>query len=101
MSTVILFGVTILVAVCAKFLVASIDDFVTSTNVSKTFVGLILIPIIGNAAEHTTAVVVALHDKMVLAIGIAIGSSIQIALGVNPFLVVVGWAIASVRNGLV
>ena len=48
---------------------------------------------VGNAAEHVTAVVVALKDKMDLAIGVAIGSSMQIALLVTPFLVILGWII--------
>ncbi|KJX93744.1 vacuolar calcium ion transporter /H(+) exchanger like protein [Zymoseptoria brevis] len=84
--------VTILVAVCAEYLVGSIDSIVASSGVSKTFIGLILLPIVGNAAEHVTAVVVAYKDKMDLAIGVAIGSSMQIALFVTPFLVILGWA---------
>ncbi len=89
----VLVVVTVLVAICAEYLVGSIDDIVQSANISKAFIGLILIPIVGNAAEHVTAVVVALRNKMDLAMGVAIGSSIQIALGVTPFLVIVGWII--------
>jgi len=85
--------VTILVAVCAEYLVDSIDSIVATSGISKTFIGLILLPIVGNAAEHVTAVVVAWKGKMDLAIGVAIGSSMQIALFVTPFLVVLGWAI--------
>lgn len=92
-AAVVLVVVTILVAICADYLVGSIDDLVESANISKAFIGLILIPIVGNAAEHVTAVVVALRNKMDLAMGVAIGSSIQIALGVTPFLVIVGWII--------
>lgn len=88
---VVLLLVTVAVAVCADFLVGSIDSIVESTNMSKTFIGLILIPIVGNAAEHVTAVVVAYKNKMDLAIGVAIGSSLQIALFVTPFLVILGW----------
>jgi Ca2+:H+ antiporter len=84
---------TILVAICADYLVGSIDDLVETAHISKAFIGLILIPIVGNAAEHVTAVVVAVRNKMDLAMGVAIGSSIQIALLVTPFLVMVGWAI--------
>lgn len=83
--------VTLMVAVCAEFLVGSIDALVKSAHISKTFIGLILIPIVGNAAEHVTAVVVAYKNKMDLAIGVAIGSSLQIALFVTPFLVILGW----------
>jgi len=92
-AAAVLIVTTVLVAVCAEYLVGSIDDIVESAHISKSFIGLILIPIVGNAAEHVTAVVVAMRDKMDLAMGVAIGSSIQIALGVTPFLVIVGWII--------
>lgn len=90
-AAVVLILITIAVAVCAEFLVDSIDAIVAATHISKTFIGLILIPIVGNAAEHVTAVIVARKDKMDLAIGVAIGSSLQIALLVTPFLVILGW----------
>ena len=92
-SVVCLILVTLLVAVCAEYLVDSIDAIVQEAGISKTFIGLILLPIVGNAAEHVTAVVVAWKDKMDLAIGVAIGSSMQIALFVTPFLVMLGWII--------
>lgn len=82
---------TILVALCAECLVSSIDHLVTSAGISRVFVGLILLPIVGNAAEHATAVTVAVKDKMDLSIGVAVGSSMQIALLVIPFIVVLGW----------
>lgn len=85
--------ITICVAVCAEFLVDSIDAIVEKAHISKTFVGLILLPIVGNAAEHVTAVVVSYKDKMNLALGVAVGSSMQIALFVTPALVLLGWAI--------
>ena len=85
--------ITVLVAVCAEYLVDSIDDIVETAHISKTFIGLILLPIVGNAAEHVTACIVAYKNKMDLAIGVAIGSSLQIALFVTPFLVVLGWII--------
>lgn len=85
--------VTICVAVCAEYLVNSIDAIVEEAHISKTFIGLILLPIVGNAAEHVTACVVAYKNKMDLAIGVAIGSSMQIALFVTPFLVILGWII--------
>lgn len=90
-AAAVLVVTTILVAICADYLVGSIDEIVERAHISKAFIGLILIPIVGNAAEHVTAVVVALRNKMDLAMGVAIGSSIQIALGVTPFLVIVGW----------
>ena len=92
-AAVALCVVTIIVAVCAEFLVDSIDSIVEKANISRTFIGLILIPIVGNAAEHVTAVIVSYKSKMDLAIGVAIGSSMQIALLVTPFLVILGWII--------
>ncbi|KAI1910343.1 hypothetical protein LOZ12_004680 [Ophidiomyces ophidiicola] len=82
---------TALVGVCAEGLVSSIDAITTRGHISETFVGLILLPIIGNAAEHATAVTVAIKDKMDLSIGVAVGSTMQIALLVLPLLVVIGW----------
>jgi Ca2+:H+ antiporter len=79
-ATFVLIIVTIAVAVCAEYLVDSIDSLVETAHISKTFVGLILLPIVGNAAEHVTAVVVALKDKMDLAMGVAIGSSMQVRI---------------------
>lgn len=84
---------TVLVAVNAEFLVDSINAITCGGGISKNFVGLILLPIVGNAAEHATAVTVAVKDKMDLAIGVAVGSSMQIALLVLPFVVVLGWII--------
>ncbi len=84
---------TLIISVCADHMVESIDALVATGKISKTFIGLILIPIVGNAAEHVTACVVAIKGKMDLAMGVAIGSSIQIALLVTPALVMLGWAI--------
>ena len=84
---------TTLVAFCSEFMVGSIDAITASGTPSRTFVGLILLPIVGNAAEHATAVTVACKDKMDLAIGVAVGSSMQIALLVLPLAVIVGWGL--------
>lgn len=82
---------TVLVALNAEFLVDSLNSVTCNSPISKTFVGLILLPIVGNAAEHFTAVSVAIKDKMDLSIGVAVGSSMQIALLVLPLVVVIGW----------
>ncbi|PKY02988.1 sodium/calcium transporter [Aspergillus campestris IBT 28561] len=83
---------TALIALCAEYMVDSIDAITEEgSGISKTFVGLILLPIVGNAAEHATAVTVACKDKMDLAIGVAVGSSMQIAMLVLPLIVVIGW----------
>lgn len=92
-AAAVLVGVTLIISFCADYLVDSIDPIVATGAVSKNFIGLILIPIVGNAAEHVTACVVAIKDKMDLAMGVAVGSSVQIALLVTPFLVLLGWAI--------
>lgn len=86
-----LVGSTVLIAFCAEFLVNSIDAVTSSGSISKEFLGLILLPIVGNAAEHATAVTVAIKDKMDLAIGVAVGSSMQVALFLIPLLVIIGW----------
>lgn len=92
-SLTVLLIATVLVSICADYLVGSIDDIVESSGLSKTFIGLIVIPIVGNAAEHVTAIIVAMKDKMDLAIGVAVGSSLQIAIFVTPFMVLIGWII--------
>jgi Ca2+:H+ antiporter len=92
-AAVALLLVTVLVAICADYLVGSIDAVVESTNLSRTFIGLILLPIVGNAAEHVTACIVAYKGKLNLAIGVALGSSLQIALFVTPAMVILGWII--------
>lgn len=84
---------TALVAVCAEFLVDAIPAMIDSTAVSQAFIGLIILPIVSNAAEHVTAVTVAARNKMDLAIGVSVGSSIQIALFVTPLVVILGWII--------
>ncbi|KAL1303622.1 hypothetical protein AAFC00_006982 [Neodothiora populina] len=82
---------TVLIAFCSEFMVSGIDYITETGHVSEEFVGLILVPIVGNAAEHATAVTVAIKDKMDLAIGVAVGSSMQIALLVLPLMVIIGW----------
>jgi len=84
---------TALVAVCADFMVDSINGLVATSNIGEIFIGLIVLPIVGNAAEHVTAVMVAMKNKMDLAIGVAVGSSIQIALFITPLVVILGWII--------
>lgn len=90
---VVLAIVTSLVAACAEYLVGSIEEVVEKTPLSKSFIGLILLPIVGNAAEHVTAVFMAMKNKLDLTMNVAVGSSMQIALFMTPFLVIWGWAI--------
>jgi Ca2+:H+ antiporter len=90
-AVVMLLASTGLVAICAEFLVDAIPNMTDNSSVSQAFIGLIILPIVGNAAEHVTAVTVATKNKMDLAIGVAVGSSIQIALFVTPLVVLLGW----------
>ena len=86
----VLLATTILVAIESELLVGSLEEATTTLSLSALFTGVILLPIIGNAAEHATAVTVAMKNKMELAISVAVGSSQQIALFVAPVLVLAG-----------
>ncbi len=84
---------TILVGWMAHILVHSLETAVEKWHVPELFIGVILLPFFGNAAEHFTAVIVAGKDKMDLSIAIAIGSSVQIALFVAPIMVLLAWSL--------
>ncbi|KAG8834034.1 hypothetical protein FRC17_009672 [Serendipita sp. 399] len=86
-----LLGVTLVTSFCADYLVASIEETAERYKIPETFIGIILLPIVANAAEHFTAVFMALKNKMETTIGIAVGSSIQISTLVIPLLVIIGW----------
>lgn len=86
-AIVVLLAATAIVALMSEFLVGSLDPAIKSLGLSEGFVGLIVIPIIGNAAEHSSAVLFALRNKVDVTLEIAIGSSTQIALFVAPALV--------------
>jgi Ca2+:H+ antiporter len=84
---IILAAATIGVAYMSEVLVGTIEPVVSTLGISEFFIGLILIPIIGNVAEHIVAVQMAIKNKMTLSVEIAIASSLQIALFVAPLLV--------------
>jgi Ca2+:H+ antiporter len=84
---------TLLVAWESELLVDSLEVATSKLGLSALFTGVILVPIIGNAAEHATAVTVAMKNKMDLAMSVAVGSSMQIALFVAPVLVIAGWIV--------
>lgn len=86
-AIIILIVATIFIAIESEFLVNGVEGITSKLGLSESFVGIILIPVIGNAAEHTTAITMALKNKMDVAIEIAIGSSLQIILFVAPTLV--------------
>eukprot|EP00955_Chlamydomonas_euryale_P093056 364756-Chlamydomonas_euryale.AAC.11 len=85
-------AITVIVAFASEFLTGSIEEVSEATGLGQAFLGMIVLPIAGNACEHITAIIVAMKNKMDLALGVAVGSSIQIALFAIPFVVVVAWA---------
>ena len=71
----------------SEFLVGAVEAARSALGLTEVFIGVIVIAVIGNAAEHSTAVMMAMKNKMGLSLGIAVGSSMQIALFVAPVLV--------------
>ena len=90
-SVLLLAVAGVAVGVMSEILVGSISETAESVGLSEFFIGVIVIAIVGNAAEHWVAVLVARKDKMDLAVNIAIGSAAQIALFAAPILVLVSW----------
>ncbi|MEW4569162.1 calcium/proton exchanger [Tautonia sp. JC769] len=78
---------TTFVAIMSEILIGAVEHTTQSFGLSEVFVGVIVVAIVGNAAEHSTAILVAMKNKMDLSVGIAIGSALQIALFVAPVLV--------------
>jgi Ca2+:H+ antiporter len=88
----ILVGATVLTVVASQVLISHIEPVTRTVGWTELFIGLIIVAIVGNAAEHSAAVMLARKDQMDLALNITIGSSAQIALFVAPLLVLVSWA---------
>jgi Ca2+:H+ antiporter len=86
-ATVVLIVATLLVALMSEMLVGAVEHAGHALGMNSIFIGVVLVAIVGNAAEHSTAVLVALKNEMDLAVGIAMGSALQIALFVAPVLV--------------
>lgn len=97
-SLAVLLIATGLVALMSEFLVGAIAHTSREFGMTEVFVGVILVAIIGNAAEHSTAVLMAMKNKMDLALNIAIGSSLQIALFVAPILVFTSYLFGTPMN---
>jgi Ca2+:H+ antiporter len=97
-ATAILLGATLGVIIVAEFLVHAIEDAIKTFGFTHTFVGVIIIAIVGNAAEHSTAILMALKNKMDLSFNIAFESSKQIALFVAPVLVLVSALMGADRH---
>jgi Ca2+:H+ antiporter len=89
-AVVVLVAAAALLAVLSEILVDSIESFIDSFGLSTFFVGVVLVPTIGNLAEHLVAVQLAAKDKMEFAMAVSYGSSLQVALFVAPVLVILG-----------
>ena len=86
-ATAVLFVATALVALMSEILVGAVERTSETLGLTPIFVGVIVVAIVGNAAEHSTAVTMALKNKADLAVSIAMGSALQIALFVTPVVV--------------
>ncbi len=89
-AVVVLLASAALLAVLSEILVGSIESFIDSFGLSAFFVGVVLVPTIGNLAEHLVAVQLAAKDQMEFAMAVSYGSSLQVALFVAPLLVIIG-----------
>lgn len=90
--------VAIIISFCSELLTESLEGAVSGCGMSKTFIGIVLLPIIGNACEHASAITFAIQERTNISVGIAIGSSVQIALFVTPLSVLLGWMIGDVNH---
>ncbi len=100
-ALVVLGIATFFIAWLSEILVGSVEQAALHLGMSKVFVGIIIVAVIGNAAEHSTALMAAMKNRMDLSVGIAIGSSTQVALFLTPLLVFLSYFIAPQRMDLV
>jgi Ca2+:H+ antiporter len=91
-------GTTIIIAILSEFLVGSLESARAHLGLTQTFVGVIVVAIVGNAAEHSTAIFCALKNKLDLSLNISFGSSLQIALFVMPILVFASYLFGQPMN---
>jgi len=94
----ILLIATAFVGLLSEFLVGTIENVRDSVGLTEVFVGVIVVAIVGNAAEHSAAILMAMKNKMDLSVGIAIGSSLQIALFVAPVLIFLSYLFGRPMN---
>lgn len=90
--------VAVLISFLSDFMVESVSGAAEGLHLSKYFIGLVLIPIVGNVAEHASAIIMAAKGKLDIAVGIALGSSIQIGMFVMPLLVFIAWIFGQPLN---
>lgn len=94
-SLAILSGATFCVAIQSETLVATVEHTVLQFGLPEVFIGIILIPILGNVAEHASAMIMAVNNKVDISIEIAVGSSMQIALFVAPILIILSFMLGN------
>lgn len=87
-ALLVLATATALIAWVSEILVGSVEHAAAAFGMTRVFLGVIVVAVVGNAAEHSTAVMMAMRNRMEISLGIAIGSSLQIALFVAPLLVI-------------
>jgi Ca2+:H+ antiporter len=100
-SVAVLLGATAVIAFISEALVAAVEPTAREFGMSSVFIGVIVVAIVGNAAEHSSAILMAMKNRMDLALGIAIGSSVQIALFVAPLLVFASYFVGPAPMDLV
>ncbi|KAL8208788.1 hypothetical protein R6Q57_008200 [Mikania cordata] len=88
-----LIGMTIIISLLSEYLVDTIEEASTSWGISMSFISIIILPIVGNAAEHAGAIIFAYKNKLDITLGVALGSATQISVFVVPMSVIVAWII--------
>ncbi|KAF2291643.1 hypothetical protein GH714_027792 [Hevea brasiliensis] len=86
-----LVGMTMIIALLSEYVVGTIEAASDSWGISVSFISIILLPIVGNAAEHAGSIIFAFKNKLDISLGVALGSATQISMFVVPLCVVVGW----------
>ncbi|KAK8512182.1 hypothetical protein V6N13_097154 [Hibiscus sabdariffa] len=86
-----LVGTTAVIALLSEYVVGTIEDASNSWGISVSFISIILLPIVGNAAEHAGAIIFAFKNKLDISLGVALGSATQISMFVVPLCIVVAW----------
>ena len=97
-ALIVLLVATAFVALVSEFLVGAIEQARETLGLTEVFVGVIVVAIVGNAAEHSSAILMAIRNKMDISIGIAVGSGLQIALFVAPLLVFASYLFGNPMN---
>ncbi|KAL9228670.1 hypothetical protein vseg_004223 [Gypsophila vaccaria] len=88
-----LIGMTVVIALLSEYIVGTIEEASSTWGIPVSFLSIILLPIVGNAAEHAGAIIFAYKNKLDISLGVALGSATQISIFVVPLCVVVGWIV--------